>query len=726
MPGRRTFSVLVIFGVLGAAVGAALLAWQSERDAAASVNDAHARQVALVARQDVGLLTGGLRGAGAVLTPSGELDPTRFRSFARDVLARTQFRFLGWGAPVSAGQRAEFEREMGVRLKQIDSGETGGFEPVPRRGRRDHLPIAEAFPPGPARRLIGYDVLSGSVRSRTALDALESGRAQMTPPVALAGTGAMGAIVFSPVMAPDGGAPPGLLVAGVAGARLAASISRQLEFEGEIAIEDDGEMLAGEVPEHAASSDVRIVERDWTVFVEGQAEPSVAPAIAWGGGGLALALAIAVLLWAAARRERDLSERRAEAELHAARESLFVRIGEAIEREIEGDARLGSLARELVPAVGDICVVHEVTEWGNVRRVGVAAPDERTTELLTTQPEPAPNSPIRAAIASRQPVLYTRVSDANADREQPVDPATIDDLRASERSNMIIPLVARGRVLGTLSISILRSSRRAPLTRDDVAFAMELAAHAAVALDNARLYERQRDIAAILQGALVPRELVQPPTMSVAARHRSGMAGTEVGGDFYDLFEVAGKWMAVLGDVCGKGPEAAALTALARHTIRATARLGPAGAVRRVHEAIQASDERTYCTLCCIELTPRDDGIDTRFTVAGHPEPRIVAADGAVSHLPVTGPLVGALEDPRFAQRSLRIAPGSLLFMFSDGVPEARRGRDVFGDHRLDALLAALHDEDLSTMLQRIEGEVVSFVDDRPRDDLALFALRAD
>ena len=138
---------------------------------------------------------------------------------------------------------------------------------------------------------------------------------------------------------------------------------------------------------------------------------------------------------------------------------------------------------------------------------------------------------------------------------------------------------------------------------------MEVATHAAVALDNARLYEQQRDIAKILQGALVPRELVEVPGAEVAASHRAGMAGTEVGGDFYDLFEVGGHWMAVVGDVCGKGPEAAALTALARHTLGprpASARQAPSrGCTRR---SVPPASPRT-CTLCCAELRPTPDGI---------------------------------------------------------------------------------------------------------------------
>ena len=461
------------------------------------------------------------------------------------------------------------------------------------------------------------------------------------------------------------------------------------------------------------------------------------PAIAVGLSGLALTLVAAGLFALASRRERFMNRRQKDAELQSARESLLIRITEVIEREIEVQGRLKSLARTLVPAVGDVCSVHEVTQDGTVRRAGIAALDERTEELVRAlPPEPSQTSPIRAAISSREPVLYTRVAEnreAKRARERGIaeavatgDVTPADLYAADQRSNMIVPLVARGRVLGTISVSILRSSGRDPLDREDVAFGMEVATHAAMALDNARLYEQQRDIAAILQEALLPRFLPEVAGAEVAVRHRPGRTGTEVGGDFYDLFEAGDRWIAVVGDVCGKGPEAAALTSLVRHTLRATARLGPALAVERVHEAIQASGENTYCTICCAELRQEADGFAARVVTAGHPEPRVVLKDGGVQRLDVTGPLVGVLDEPVFEAQEIILPSGATFFMCSDGIPEARRNGELFGDNRLERLLSRLSPLDPSEMLRNLEEEVVTFVEGRPRDDLALFAFRVD
>ena len=135
------------------------------------------------------------------------------------------------------------------------------------------------------------------------------------------------------------------------------------------------------------------------------------PAIAYGVAGLAITMLAAGLLGFANRRERSLQRRQADAELRAARDSLLTRITEVIEREIEVKGRLRSLARTLVPAVGDVCTVHEVTADGAVRRVGVAALDEETEAIVRALPEPTETSPIRAAVSSREPVLYTRVAE---------------------------------------------------------------------------------------------------------------------------------------------------------------------------------------------------------------------------------------------------------------------------------------------------------------------------
>jgi serine phosphatase RsbU (regulator of sigma subunit) len=732
MPGRRTLTVFVIVALLAATAVATVLAYRAEQDSARDADEARARQAAFAVRQNLTILVAGLRGASSLVSDGGEVDPSRFQEFASDVLRETPFGRLSFAQPVEAGERSAFEAELGTPITKLDAD--GRYVPIPERVSRDFLVVTLVHPGTPVRRRgIGVDLLSDPVRAAASEDAVSAGEARLSPPLELRKPAEAGALLFDPVQEPDGSGIAGVLAARISGNDMVAAVERQVGEGSDIMIGDSGVALAGPRPaEDVTDAAISVLGREWLVSVAGTTTPDATPAVAYGASGLALTLAATGLLLLGGRRERDLTHRRTAAERLVARESLQVRITEAIEREIEGDARLGSLARQMVPAVGDICVVHEVTPGGGVRRVGVAAPDERTEELIRTQPEPAATSPIRAAITTRQPVLYTRVSgDREARRGLPPrelagdgELPAIEGLEADRISSMIVPLVARDRVLGTISLTVLGSSGRPPLTREDLTFAMEVATHAAVALDNARLYEQQRDIAGILQGALVPRELMEVPGADVAARHRAGMTGTFVGGDFYDLFEVGGHWMAVVGDVCGKGPQAAALTALARHTLRATARLGPAGAVARVHDAIRASGEYTYCTLCCAELRPGPDGIDATVTTAGHPEPRVVGVDGSIRRLEVTGPLVGVLDAPIYRAQEVKLEPGELLFICSDGLPEARRNGEVFGEHRLEALLTALAASRPPAMLERLEQEILGFVEGSPQDDLAMFALR--
>ena len=732
MPGRRTLSGLVVLGLLLATAFFTKVAYDNERDRADRANDELARQAALAVRQNVTVVGASLRGGSAIVGARGNVAPRKFRSFAASVLQNTGFLGLGWAPLVERGEHRAYERETGLQIKRLTPA--GRFAELGRRDR-DYLPLTLTFPRTRDRvRALGFDLLSDGPRTETVRDAIGSQVPRLTPPLRLAQTGGQGAVLYAPVVMldPAGRRVAGVLSSAVTGGAIAEQLRRQVGTEGDVRITDGTRALGDADVQDPATAEIGVLGRRWTISVEGSADVSLAPEIAVASSGLALAFAAAGLFWVAARRERDLTRRRSSAELQAARESLLIRITEVMEREIEVDARLQSLARTLVPAVGDLCIVHEVTAEGEVRRVGVAAVDAALEDAVRELPEPPETSPIRAAISSREPVLYTRIAENREERrarERGIEVAPKElgpraRLEADVRSNLIVPLVARGKVLGTLAISVLRSTGRSPLTRDDVAFGMEVATHAAVALDNARLYEQQRDIAAILQRALLPRTLPEIDGVDVAVRHRAGKAGTEVGGDFYDLFEAGGRWMAVVGDVCGKGPEAASLTALVRHTLRATAQLGPEAAVRRVHEAIRSSGENTYCTLCCAELRTAPEGLIARVATAGHPEPRVVANDRTVTRLEVNGPLVGVLERPVFGAQEVRLEPGSMLFMCSDGVPEARRNGEVFGDDRLEALLQEVVSLEPPAALDRMEREVMEFSDGRRRDDLALFALK--
>lgn len=719
---------LVVAALLAGTAIAAVRAYTVERQDAEQRNRDLARQAADLAQREVAMLAAGVRGGEVILTGRDRVDPDRFQAFADDVLRRTPFPALAYAPLVQASERAEVEEQIGRPLRTLTAR---GFRPV---GERDlYAPLVAIYPSeGRRSRLLGFDLLSEPTRRAAALEAFRSGEPRISAPLTEAVSREAGFTLVSPVSDPSGEEPRGYFAAGVVGARIARRLRSRLEPHRTIQVHDGGVLLAGpeSMPEGSMSSTVQVLGRAWRVTASPAVSTDLRPAVGFGIGGLALTILATGIFWAAGRHERELQRRRAAAERQAARESLLTRIADAVEHEIEVDARLASLARVLVPAVGDLCVVHVVTAERSVRRAGIASSWPEVEQVMARLGTPPATSPVRAAIASGQPVLYTRVSPGREGREPAPDrgpwpPSTESDLRANVASSMIVPLVARDRVLGAISLAILRGSDRPQYTREDLAFVGEVASHAAVALDNARLYEQQRDIAGILQSALLPPSLPEVEGIEVAARHRPGLDGSEVGGDFYDLFPAGRSWVAVVGDVCGKGPGAAALTALVRHTLRATANEGPAEAVARVHDAIRSSDEHTYCTLCCAELDANGAGVRVRVTTAGHPEPRIVRRDGTVDRLSVTGPLVGAFDNASFRCEAVRLEPGELLFMCSDGVPEARRNGEIFGDERLEELLGRWAGLSPVDLVARLEAEIVQFVAGRQRDDLALFALRA-
>ena len=199
------------------------------------------------------------------------------------------------------------------------------------------------------------------------------------------------------------------------------------------------------------------------------------------------------------------------------------------------------------------------------------------------------------------------------------------------------------------------------------------ASRCAGALERARLYEQQRTIALTLQRSLLPSHLPTPEWFNAEGHYWPGEEGTEVGGDFYDLFEIGDdRWALTIGDVCGKGVEAAALTAVARHTARSAARHvdSPSDVLLRIHEALQTYDGTNYCTVCFAVLERSDDTITVHVALGGHPHPLLRRHDGRVELLGRAGTLLG-LVPPDTHTTHTQLFPGDVLVLYTDGVTDA-------------------------------------------------------
>jgi integral membrane sensor domain MASE1/anti-sigma regulatory factor (Ser/Thr protein kinase) len=250
---------------------------------------------------------------------------------------------------------------------------------------------------------------------------------------------------------------------------------------------------------------------------------------------------------------------------------------------------------------------------------------------------------------------------------------------------------------------------------------------ASITFQRRRAERRAQHLARELQAELLPPQLPEIPQFDAAGWYRAGMQGQEAGGDFYDVFNTSpGRWMAVIGDVCGKGPEAASLTALARYTLRAVGRQadGPSDALRSLNEAIleQRSDQR-FMTAVLVQLdTARTNG-GVAVSNGGHPAPLLVRAGGEIEEVPGDGGmLLGIYSDPDLVDQRVDLRPGDSLILFTDGLAERRDpGDDPAG--RIRALLRASAGASADEIATRL-GRLALSDNGTPDDDVAIVVLR--
>ena len=286
-------------------------------------------------------------------------------------------------------------------------------------------------------------------------------------------------------------------------------------------------------------------------------------------------------------------------------------------------------------------------------------------------------------------------------------------------------LTRLGNELGVLEV--VDAHEREFSARDE-AILTQLAQLASVAIINAQLYDRERTIARTLQRSLRPGALPPVGGLSAAVRFRPAGEGIELGGDFYDLFPAGdGAWTALIGDVQGKGPDAAAVTALARHTMRAAAAYEsrPSGVLTLLHRALrdQAGDEGRFCTVSYAHLRVGHDRIVLELACGGHPLPLVVHPDGRVTPVGRLGTLLGSDIEPVLTDVAVTLGPGEVLVLYTDGVTEVRRRRqEVFGHRELVALLETCAGLPPDAVADRVEAAVMTASEGRLRDDMAILA----
>jgi sigma-B regulation protein RsbU (phosphoserine phosphatase) len=241
---------------------------------------------------------------------------------------------------------------------------------------------------------------------------------------------------------------------------------------------------------------------------------------------------------------------------------------------------------------------------------------------------------------------------------------------------------------------------------------------------------RATALARTLQQTLVPPVLPEIPGLMVAAAYHPAGDGAQVGGDFYDVFQSGDGWLVALGDVCGKGVEAAVVTSLARYTLRAAAVEDgtPSHALAVLNDVLRRDGSGRFCTVVLLRCQPDGDAWQVTACSAGHPLPLLADQDGSVEPVGEHGTLVGVLPALRLHEVTLTLRPGEAVVLYTDGVPEARDGGEFYGEGRAADVLTRAHAEG-AQLPDALLADVLEYEHDLPRDDIAIVAVtnpRAD
>jgi serine phosphatase RsbU (regulator of sigma subunit) len=288
------------------------------------------------------------------------------------------------------------------------------------------------------------------------------------------------------------------------------------------------------------------------------------------------------------------------------------------------------------------------------------------------------------------------------------------------RSALIVPMLIGDRILGAMTLVSAESAL--VFDRVDTELAEQVASRAAVAIENSRLYSERSAIARTLQRNLLPEQLPEIPGYELASIYLPALETSLVGGDFYDVWPLGDSWMALVGDVTGKGIEAASLTALVRHTVRSASEFerSPARLLAFVDRTLKKRSTLSVCTAICIRL----DNDEATFAAGGHPLPLRVNSDG-VEELGVNGPLLGGFADVRWEDCAVRLAPGSALVAYTDGVTDAcDESGDRFGSARLAETLDELSESAAVEMVEGLAARLAAFQAGVNTDDTAALVLR--
>ncbi|MFF3291928.1 SpoIIE family protein phosphatase [Streptomyces sp. NPDC003023] len=420
--------------------------------------------------------------------------------------------------------------------------------------------------------------------------------------------------------------------------------------------------------------------------------------------------------------------------------SFLVEASDLLAGTLDRDQTLALMAQMTVPTLATWCAVYTIADQSSEPYLSyVLHEDEERIDGLKAllskidppDPVPAPGARVWNAPgeAAQRAALLASKRELGLGSVPPVSSGigtTLATAAAVGGETVVLPLVARNRVIGMLTLGKPTDDH---FRQEILELAEDLSRRAALALDNSRLYSERVAISQSLQRSLLPPELPQIQGVEVEVIYRAAGEGNEVGGDFYDLFPIRdGAYGFAIGDVCGTGPEAAAVTGLARHALRLLAREGFGGpaVLERLNAAILDEGARSrFLTLLYGELWPQEDGSAVlKVVCAGHPLPLRLRQDGTVEPAAEPQPLLGVMDDLELYEQTVTLDPGDVLLCVTDGVTERREGTRMLGDDGLSDVLTTCTGLTAGAVAARVLRAVERFAAEPASDDMAILAMR--
>jgi PAS domain S-box-containing protein len=434
---------------------------------------------------------------------------------------------------------------------------------------------------------------------------------------------------------------------------------------------------------------------------------------------------------AAARDAEDLA--RDAVQTAQRRIEMMARVSVLVDTPLDLDATLQQIADLAITEMADWCVV-DVRDDGVVHHAAVAHRDPTMVAIVKRIQERYPSDPDNPQVAelmrTLKPQFMRDIPDELVARSAQ-DAEHLELLRSLQlTSYLAVPLIAFGKSNGLM---VLASSNGRRLDEEDVMLATEFGERAGSSVAKGGMHGKLQATAQVLRRSLAPAALPSVPGVAMSAHYRSGTTGVDIGGDYYDVFPTAGgRWWAVLGDVCGKGPEAAALAGAVRYSLRAItmAVSDPATALDRLNEVLMAEDwSPRFTTLVLATFSepangPDDDGpLVLRLVSGGHPPAIVRRAAGSIEVLDSPGMLVGLITPLELTTVEVELHRGDTMLLYTDGATEARLATgEEMGESRVTRLLAA-EGADPTDLASRIAQDLVERAGAGLRDDLALLTL---